>query len=268
MRPYFLSMLALLICGILDCKAQIEPQFKFYLAFEDATGQRDTVWIVIDTNAVLVEDTMFNEWILPIDSHSFDVYFGINYGIGDSSKSVYARQPGGFSTYINAVNFTNPTIVRWDTSLLINHSLNTPYKQIWIRTENDVPGIFHLYDTLFLNQGIGEKLVDSVILNGNLDHFPIQMYLATIPINLVGENIPKNDDGIALFPNPCHDEFKVSSQTWPIDFIIYDLMGRKVSRGTLKREIDTFSVSQLSRGTYIVRLNSHDESWTQRLVVD
>jgi hypothetical protein len=83
----------------IHANAQIESQFKFYFAFEDATEQRDTVWIVIDTNAVLVEDTIFNEWILPIDSHNFDIYFGINRGIGDSSKSVCARQPDDFTGY-------------------------------------------------------------------------------------------------------------------------------------------------------------------------
>tara|TARA_B110000046_G_C12909099_1_gene362037 strand:- start:70 stop:264 length:195 start_codon:yes stop_codon:yes gene_type:complete len=61
------------LCSAFHSQAQVEPQFKFYLAFEDATEQRDTVWIVIDTNAVLVEDTIFNEWILPIDSHNFYV---------------------------------------------------------------------------------------------------------------------------------------------------------------------------------------------------
>lgn len=224
------------LCSAFHSQAQVEPQFKFYLAFEDATEQRDTVWIVIDTNAVLVEDTIFNEWILPIDSHNFDVYFGINRGIGDSSKSVYARQTGGFTGYINAVNFTNPTIIRWDTNLLVNHSLINPYKQIWIRTENNVSGEFHLYDTLFLNQGIGEIIVDSVILNGNLEHFPIQLYLGTLPINTVGiEHAGVLTNRHFIYPNPTNSsvQLKVSSENWPVSYEIFDLKGSNMKQGVL-----------------------------------
>ena len=72
--------------------AQVEPQFKFYLAFEDATGQRDTVWLIVDSNATPFEDTIFNETLNPIDSQKFDVYFGLfSTGIGDSARNIIAQ---------------------------------------------------------------------------------------------------------------------------------------------------------------------------------
>ncbi len=252
--------------------SQVEPQFKFYLAFEDATGQRDTVWLIVDSNATALEDTIFNENLYPIDSNNFDVYFGLfSTGIGDSARNVFAQNKEAelFGGFINAVNFTHPTIVRWDTNLLKNHALNNPFRNAYISTDNYIPGYYYLYDTLSMNPGsVSSGIIDSIILLEQFYHFPITLTISRNPINTIGISPPKTVLNHVVYPNPCYDEFKVSSQTWPIDFIIYDLMGRKVSRGTLKRETDTFSVSQFSRGTYIVRLNSDDESWTQRLVVD
>lgn len=262
--------MAILICGLIDCQAQIEPQFKFYLAFEDATGQRDTVWLILDTSAVLIEDTAFNERILPIDSHKFDVFFGnYNSGIGDSAKNVYAKKPNGFSGSIGAVNFTNPTIIRWDTSLLKNHSIGVPFRNAYISTDNYVPGYYYLYDTLSMNPGsVSSGIIDSIILLEQFYHFPIALTISRNPINTIGISAPKTVLNHVIYPNPCHDEFKVSSHNWPIDFIIYDLIGREASRGRLKRETDTYSVSHLSRGTYLVQSNSHDESWTEKLIVE
>ena len=72
---WFFSI-ALLLSSFVS-QAQVEPQFKFYLAFEDATNQRDTVWIVIDTNATeefldstlgetneILDSTKFQTWVL------------------------------------------------------------------------------------------------------------------------------------------------------------------------------------------------------------
>jgi hypothetical protein len=153
----------------------------------------------------------------------------------------------------------------------VNHSLINPYKQIWIRTENDVPGEFHLYDTLFLNQGIGEIIVDLVILNRNLEHFPIQLYLGTLPINTVGiEQAVVVTNRHFIYPNPTNSivQLKVNSEIWPVSFEIFDLKGSSMKQGVLTYSSSSLDIRNLSKGTYIIHFKTESDAWTEKLVVD
>lgn len=53
-------MLFASIIFCIQCFAQ-NPEFKFYLAFEDSAGNKDTIWLGYDSSATLGIDTLFGE---------------------------------------------------------------------------------------------------------------------------------------------------------------------------------------------------------------
>ena len=132
-------------------------------------------------------------------------------------------------------------------------------------------GEFHLYDTLFLNQGIGEIIVDSVILNGNLEHFPIQLYLGTLPINTVGiEHAGVVTNGHFIYPNPTNSsvQLKVNSENWPVSYEIFDLKGSNMKQGVLHNSQKSIDVRNFNFGSYIIHFKTESDAWTEKLVVD
>jgi hypothetical protein len=74
-----------------------EPQFKFYLAFEDASHAKDSVWFVADSSATggweAIDTTFGEEWI-PCDSNdtTFRVYFSM---FNDSIFKTFVAPFGG-----------------------------------------------------------------------------------------------------------------------------------------------------------------------------
>jgi hypothetical protein len=46
-KNLFSFLLALTFC----CSITAQPQWKFHIAYEDATGAKDTIWLIWDTTA-------------------------------------------------------------------------------------------------------------------------------------------------------------------------------------------------------------------------
>jgi hypothetical protein len=107
----------LLLCFI-ACFSQAQPQWKFHLAFEDATGARDTIWFIWDTTAhfILPVDEHLGEGRTEMNLNEFNVFvrnhegdstktFSLPYGIPDLTNSIYA------------INYQYPITLRWDSSM-------------------------------------------------------------------------------------------------------------------------------------------------------
>ncbi|MEX2597323.1 MAG: hypothetical protein WEC59_10385, partial [Salibacteraceae bacterium] len=107
-------------------QAQVQPQFNFYLAFEDAKHEKDTVWFVMDTLASNGMDTIFGEDTTILDSGAFQVFFG---NPNTWYTKMRAINPGNLTTFIRAQNYQLPITIRWDTNLLKNHTLPFELKQ-------------------------------------------------------------------------------------------------------------------------------------------
>jgi hypothetical protein len=65
-----------------------EPQWKFWLAFENADGQKDTVYIVFDSTATEQPDSLLGEYKITPDTAKFQVFFAG--GAGSDSTKVWA----------------------------------------------------------------------------------------------------------------------------------------------------------------------------------
>ena len=108
-------------------EGQTQPQFKFWLAFQDSIGQTDTLWVVIDstTNSSYLDSSWGEVPITQVDTGVFTTYFKYSIVKQKDTTKVYTAAPyeKEYRIWINAVNYSLPITVRWDTSLLTNNNL-------------------------------------------------------------------------------------------------------------------------------------------------
>ncbi|MBX7205578.1 MAG: T9SS type A sorting domain-containing protein [Bacteroidia bacterium] len=124
---FFTVATCLAMCNAASAQSVVfakEPQWKFWLAFENADGQKDTVYIVFDSTATEQPDSLLGEYKITPDTTKFQVFFAN--GIGNDSTKVWAwpeKNKGGGKT-IDALNDNYPMVVRWDKSLFTSSSLS------------------------------------------------------------------------------------------------------------------------------------------------
>ncbi len=115
-----------LLAGMLrTAPAVCQPQWRFHLAFEDATGARDTIWFIWDTTATLGSQTnpevdeALGEGAVTMDPETFNVWLW-NWD-GDSTKTLaypYAVFPSHGEQYMYAFSYEYPVTIRWDHTML------------------------------------------------------------------------------------------------------------------------------------------------------
>jgi hypothetical protein len=107
------------------CFAQ--PQWKFHIAFEDAIGAKDTIWLIWDTTAhgSLPTDTALGEGPVSFNYSNFNVWI-YNWD-GDSTKTrAYPYNAISFLLEVRAFNYQYPITIRWDTTLFYASYLPLP----------------------------------------------------------------------------------------------------------------------------------------------
>ncbi|MEX2597324.1 MAG: T9SS type A sorting domain-containing protein [Salibacteraceae bacterium] len=248
-------------------QAQVQPQFKFYLAFEDAKHEKDTVWIVMDSTASTGLDSHLNEKLIPLDSGQFHVFFGTPVSGDDTvAKKLYAKKPSGQLTlYVKAKNHQLPITIRWDTNLLKNHTLPFELKQAWMT--NDYlwqcsacsEGPLHFYDTV----GIWATKRDSIILNynGGPSHFPLQVFFSKNPwidyLNVENMSDSENtlSDAFSVYPKPASTILNVDRNDHEqCSYFIIDLLGKTHQAGRLQSFPAQINLSHFQTGNYILVL--------------
>jgi len=159
-----------------------QPQFKFWLAFEDSIGQTDTLWVVIDstTNSSYLDSTWGEIPITQVDSGVFTTYFKYSIDKQKDTTKVYTAAPyeKEVGIWISAVNYHLPITIRWDTSLLTNNNL--PWDKVYGFLYND-----YIFDAIQFqpDRFLGLDKYDSVKLipftqgGGKGSHFPLKLYL-------------------------------------------------------------------------------------------
>ncbi len=211
MRKLFSSLSFLLILFYTIKKADAQPQWKFHIAFEDATGARDTLWCIWDSTAhgTLPTDTALGEGKINFDPNAFNVWI-YNYDL-DSTKTRVVPFTWSFGLEVRAFNYQYPITISWDTSLF-NTIFPWPYSSIdfaWI--SNDY---FFSVNNSPLDQAFNMAIDNHVIAPAfnwfSQNQFPMYFNIArhdTSYVN-VGEIMPSN---VKLFPNPTNEDILVSS---------------------------------------------------------
>ena len=250
-----ISLFVMLICYNAISKGQ--PQWKFHLAFEDATGAKDTIWMIWDTtaNANFPEspiDYHLGEGSVEMDQDKFNVYF-INWE-SDSTKTMavpYSRL--SMANFIYAFNYELPLKLTWDTTLFNASYLPSPtFKVTEATLGNDYIFFFNSDSEL---HGLFNMLTNDRIKlpEHDVDHFPLGIIIKR---NLLSEITEITYPKIIIFPNPVNEHLKIKSNIQIKNIRIFDLNGKIIKEYTsfLNKEIIELNTFFLDAGIYYIQL--------------
>ncbi len=266
MKNIYLTLLLLFFA--LKTTAQQQPEFKFYLAFEDATNSKNTLWFILDSTATFGVDTALGEIPQDLTSSAFHVYV-YYFNTPDSGKTLAHPSSGcGVGNDIYAQNYVYPITVRWDTSLLFNHNLSCTLNEVIFDNE-----WFFFYHNDPNNTSFSLLLQDSVELPwfswGSQDHFPLFFLLQHNPtLSVNEENIDLLID-IKVYPNPTTDEFTVemdNNQSTSVQLVLMDITGRTIQQLTTVTNKTVLNLLELPQGVYFLEVFNNTQKVTKKII--
>ena len=256
-------MLFASIIFCIQCFAQ-NPEFKFYLAFEDSAGNKDTIWLGYDPSATLGIDTLFgeenikgipfnepfevrisNEWyFMPYDTlpNASDTFSYCSDGsLYHTKTQIYNFNPyssGTSQIYINILCKNFPIIVRWGNSYnFLSDSLYGTLLTNWFPGGwFDYPGTMYDQWPTFLRE------TDTTIFNvlpyryidANNDTISLLFFafLSKEQLNVGVDQFIPQTKLIEIFPNPFKDKIIITLSSdidiSEINFMVYNSIGQKI----------------------------------------
>ena len=263
--------LALMLGTVLS---QAQPQWRFHLAFEDATGARDTIWFVYDTSATQAMDPHLGEVFVQVDPDAFNVWMSSTFNGDNAIKSLalpFSDYPQGYFP-ITGNGYTPPLTLRWDPSLFSSPDLpSTPANYI------RYAGLFSYYwwvtDTGNLGtEGFDMMLTDSVVIEAGVVEWLFTPYLSMLfdyndPTGTVisEHSLPSLD----IYPNPTKGRMVINAPEALTEVLLLDALGRAVLRvappGTGPVDVD---VSGLPAGSYLLHARGRGGMYRGRVGVE
>lgn len=227
--------------------SQEEPDWKFYLAFEDATGAKDTVWIAMDEEGTFEQDVQFGEVPQNMNEDEFHVYFSLD--TGKSDIFVLPLVLPGLEALVNAENHTYPITLSWDTTLF-----NAPI----LMNSPEGPVINPLLDNAYFFPGYNMLFEESVEMPtfwwGSQEHFPLWVTFFRgfgDPLSLT-DNEGKSKFNVS--PNPVQNVLTLQNAESVKSIRIFDMNGRVVSESDYTNlQVD---VSALHEGIYLLEIGT------------
>ncbi len=80
-------------------------------------------------------------------------------------------------------------------------------------------------------------------------------------------NVP-TDPAFKLYPNPAVNKINISGTNSPTDYMIFDLMGQRISAGLFTETTNIITVNGWAPGVYFIKLQSGSQQSTHRFVVE
>ena len=255
MKSYFYLTKHILLFGLFFISLNIiaQSQWRFPLCFEDATGARDTIWVLYDTTAHISTpvDTALGEGYQPLTSNIFNVYT-INFN-GNTTKTYafpYSAFPG-FDVYIDAINYQLPVTITWDTSLFHSPILPTTrffnhvvlYNEYFFLVNNDV-----------IEQAYNALITDSAYCPpfswGSMNHFPL-----TFGSSFETGISPLSKSGFLLFPTISTGVYHLNANANEIKCIdIFNMQGELIKKIDSRyfRDNKSIDLTELPMGMYFL----------------
>ncbi len=243
------------------------PQFKFHLAFEDATGAKDTLWFIFDSLGTPNYDPIFGEEPVLLSANQFEVYIeswgGTVKTIAGSSNNSYV------STQIKAQNYIYPLTMSWDSSLFFNNNL--PFTINTASLDNDW---FFFQSDGSLHHQYNMLTADSDYVNlptftwGSQSQFPFVFSFGYDPFLSTNEKLNEWNH-LNIYPNPVGDYFYVDVADEKIkDFAVkvLDAVGNVLIYKKQYGQSLKLDVSLLSKGIYIVEVFTDNFSYREKII--
>ena len=246
----------IVIINLITYAATSQPQWKFHVAFEDATGARDTLWLIWDSTAhsSLPVDTGLGEGRVILNNNNFNV-FTLNFD-GDTTKTAALPFAAGCAAGVLAMNYQYPISLSWD-SALFNVVFPWPHSSIddariqndyFFSINNDPP--LQAFNMLLANQATAPSFNW-----GSQSQFPMYFNIArhdtsyTMVSDLQMEKLK-------LYPNPAKDFVTVYSNDKIETIAVFSGDGKTefTKSGFELNANPTLPIHDLSPGFYIIRI--------------
>jgi hypothetical protein len=259
------------------CSAQ--NSWNLTIAFEDATGARDTVWVFWDEEATEGSDSAFGDY--PIDVQSVNDFQVAWHSVNYTNQGLYFKTIAapwvydGIDGVIAAFNFVEPITITYNSQHFTDTSLFPVLQDVFIRGElhNDF-FFFGPYtdpcSCLEMANHDSVVLVDTSLPEYQVyaPHFPILFYfIRSTTIGTENQNIYD----FKLYPNPTLDAFLniESGEARFSQFEVWDMQGRQVLRGDLdvSRSFHAIDINNLPGGSFILKLVDRNGEIVQKRFV-
>lgn len=282
-KNLFNLLLALGFC----CSITAQPQWKFHIAYEDATGARDTIWLIWDTTATFYGiDTLLGEGNPGMNYNEFNVWTltgGPGWNQIDTTKVIAHPYEYSFEPIVKAMNFVLPITITWDSSLF--HAPGLPPQPVgWInhaRIDNlyffsywNNPWVTHYYDMTIDNKVIAPIPEANPWFWQDWIHFPMSFIIyqdPTLGTPVLNKNQGKN---LKLYPNPLQNADILTITTFEeiLALQILNMHGcnidYRVIESTLNQSSSTYRISLLGLkpGLYNVRVKTINNYYHEKII--
>lgn len=268
-----------------------QPAWVFPLWFENAFGQKDTVYIGYDSNASIGFfggwDTIYGEKLIKIDTSIFNMSL-CSYILNNDSvyKTMVTSDltaslgcDGTFYIY-GASNAWLPLIMRWDVNLFRSDSLPFPNQSpasraqahVFFQGDASEPGSFCMSpgDPLLVTDSVnifGSGFAqcvrkDSVIFTqlSNL-YIEIHPWEGRITTGVSVKENQKPPFQVQVFPNPFSSSatIKISADEQKISnyqLVVYDIFGKVVLKSEISNQQTEINRGNLSKGLYFYEITN------------
>ncbi len=272
MKPIYLTLISILLT--LTSFSQTQPQFKFWLAFEDSIGAKDTLWVIIDstTNSSFLDSAWGEIPITNADTGKFLTYFQYSIDKKKDTTKVYtaATYEKEVSIWIGAVNYHLPITVRWDSSLLRNNGLP------WEIRASTLYNYFTAYAGLdFINADgyFQMEFADSILFPKfnwfTRNHFPLDFYISDKPLFVGINNKPyKTSIKPTIWPNPATNIVSVEANEIIENIQILNLNGQNLFNSNGAYSQFQKIKPNLNQGIYLIRIKTKTHTYHEKIIIN
>jgi len=210
-----------------------QSQWKFHIAFEDATGARDTLWMVYDTaaNGNFPVDTALGEGKFSFDYNKMNMWvYNADF---DSTKTIafpYTSFPFHSLDNIMAFNYVYPITISWDTALFHSPILpSQPIPYMYINNVFMYNEYFHFVNNDPLMQAFNMLIDNSAVAApfswGTTEHFPMTITVQYNSQTHIKENCDELKK-VILYPSPFKDNLRISTEFLVNKYFISSVFGK------------------------------------------
>lgn len=246
-----------------------QAQWKFYVAFEDGIGAKDTLWMVFDTSATFNNvDTSLNEGSILMDHSKFNVWiYNVNFDSTKTEAVPYTNFPFHGLNNIRAFNYQYPILISWDTSLFrspilpsqINNYINVAIlENDYFWSMNNDP-MLQAYNMIIDNHAYAPAFNW-----GSHDQFPMTIHFEYSPLVINENDLENENQKITISPNPAQNFINITCKQLFKKIIIKDIKAIKVKEFQYSRAVTAnnflLNIEDLSTGIYFCFFYFNNES--------